>query len=228
MLLLIPSEGFTQTLSGFFNEADSFFRTYVSEGKVDYDAISNNPEKLNLVLKTAENLSVSSSEAKTYQAFWINAYNLAVIKGIIDNYPLKSPLDKAGFFDAVTYNLGGISVTLNDIENTILRAKFEEPRFHFVLVCGAQGCPPLISRAYLPGSLETSLQQQTIKALNDSSFIRTSENSVALSEIFKWYNGDFTRNGNSEIDFLNLYRKEKISPDAEVTYYTYDWRLNSK
>ena len=72
------------------------------------------------------------------------------------------------------------------------------------------------------------MEQQTIKALNDSSFIRVSEKNVALSEIFKWYNKDFVKKGQSEIDFLNKYRNNKIPQDAKVTYYSYDWRLNSK
>ena len=222
------TEVFSQNVSAFFDEADAFFASYVSDGKVDYQALHANPEKLNLLLEKVKSVSVSTSEVNSYKAFWINAYNLAVIKGIVDNYPISSPLDKDGFFDTVKYNLGGISITLNDIENKMLRAKFNEPRFHFVLVCGAKGCPPLISKAYRPDTLETSLQTQTIKALNNSSFIKVTANSVELSEIFKWYKTDFVANGNSEIDFLNAYRKQKISSDVKVTYYSYDWRLNSK
>ena len=151
-----------------------------------------------------------------------------MIKGIVDNYPIKSPLDKKGFFDKTKYELGGTKITLNDIENKKLRAQFGDARVHFVLVCGAIGCPPLIGKAYTASNLEKLLEQQTIKALNNSSFIKVSEKKVALSEIFKWYKEDFVKGGQSEIDFLNTYRKEKVSQDAKVIYYPYDWRLNSK
>jgi hypothetical protein len=228
LVMSLLSYGYSQTPDKFFNEADVFFNTYVSNGKVDYKAIHSYPESLNSLLAKAKNLKINSSEAKIYQAFWINAYNLSVIKGIIDNYPIKSPLDKKGFFDEVTYDLGGISITLNDMENEKLRAKFDDARFHFVLVCGAKGCPPLIAKAYKPADLESLLERQTIKALNDSSFIRVTNNEVALSEIFKWYKEDFVVKGKTEIDFLNAYRKEKVSKNASVTYYSYDWRLNSK
>lgn len=228
MTSLFFHQGFSQASDQFFDEADAFFDTYVSDGKVDYTAIHSSPEALKSVLDKAKSIRITPSEANTYQAFWINAYNLSVIKGIIDNYPIKSPLDKKGFFDEVTYDLGGTSITLNDIENKKLRAIFGDPRFHFVLVCGAKGCPPLISKAYKPAGLEALLEQQTIKALNDSSFIRVSNNEVSLSEIFKWYKEDFVKEGKTEIDFLNTYRKEKVSKSASVTYYSYDWRLNSK
>jgi hypothetical protein len=222
------SEGNAQTLQNFFDEADAFFGTYVSQGNVDYKAIKENPAQLNSVLEMAKQLTVSTGDPKTYQAFWINAYNLAVIQGIINNYPLSSPLDKKGFFDTTKYNLGGTSLTLNAIENEKLRANFDEARFHFVLVCGAKGCPPLIAKAYTPANLDNLLEQQTIKALNNSSFIRISDGEVAFSEIFKWYKEDFVKGGQTEIDFLNRYRKVKVPSDAKVTYYSYDWRVNSK
>lgn len=221
------TSGISQQVSTFFDEADSFFSTYISDGKVDYKAISQNPEALSSVLNLAKDISVITSEAKTYQAFWINAYNLSVIKGIIDNYPIKSPLDKKGFFDTTTYELGGTKITLNDIENKKLRTNFSEPRFHFVLVCGAKGCPPIITTAYTPSNLEKLLQQQTVKALNNPNFIQVKGNKVAFSEIFKWYKEDFVKDGN-EIDFLNKYRKEKVPTNSKISYYSYDWQLNSK
>ncbi|WP_432411837.1 DUF547 domain-containing protein [Rasiella sp. SM2506] len=219
--------GISQNVSTFFDEADSFFSTYVSNGNVAYKAISQHPETLNSVLALAKDVSVSPSEAKTYQAFWINAYNLSVIKGIIDTYPINSPLDKKGFFDTTKHEVGGIKITLNDIENKKLRAQFNEPRFHFVLVCGAKGCPPIIPTAFTASNLEKLLQQQTVKALNDPKFIQVQGNNVAFSEIFKWYKEDFVNHG-TEINFLNNYRKEKVPDNAKVTYYAYDWRLNEK
>ncbi|RFN58876.1 DUF547 domain-containing protein [Marixanthomonas ophiurae] len=223
------SSGFSQSTDTFLNDADIFFKTYISNGKVDYKSVEKNPEKLNRLLDQAANISVSISEEKTYQAFWINAYNLAVIKGIIDNYPIDSPLDKGGFFESIKYNLGGTSLTLNDIENKKLRAQFDEPRFHFVLVCGAKGCPPIIAEAYKPSTLEKQLQEQTVKALNNPLFIKVSENEVSISEIFKWYKEDFEKNGQSELDFINQFRKEKIIPsNFKVSYYPYNWQLNQK
>lgn len=217
-----------QSLDEFFTKTDAFLSIYVSQGKVDYKGIKGNISSLDELLQLAKEASVSTSRPKEYQAFWINAYNLSVIKGIIDNYGIKSPLDKKGFFDKTKYDLAGTPITLNDIEHKNLRPKFKDARFHFVLVCGANGCPPLIAKAYTPSNLENLLEQQTIKALNDSSFIRVSGKKVAFSEIFKWYKEDFVTKGSNEIDYLNKYRKEKVPENAKVTYYSYDWRINSK
>ncbi|WP_348647892.1 DUF547 domain-containing protein [Arenibacter sp. F20364] len=47
------------------------------------------------------------NDPNVYQAFWINTYNLLVIKGIVDHYPVKSPLDVPSFFYKSTYSQNG-------------------------------------------------------------------------------------------------------------------------
>jgi hypothetical protein len=211
----------------FFDEADALFDKYVSNGKVDYAAIKNDPAALNSVLKLAEEVVVSPFSSEEYQAFWINAYNIFVIKGVIDNYPIKSPLDVEGFFKSVKYKAGGTSVTLDELENKKLRGVFDEPRIHFVLVCGAKGCPPIISMAYTAKNIDSLLEQQTRKALNDPKFIRVDGTKVELSEIFKWYEEDFVKGDSSVLEYINSFRKDKIPNDSKVSYYTYNWSLNS-
>ncbi|MCK8480429.1 DUF547 domain-containing protein [Psychroserpens algicola] len=223
----INSAVFSQSTAEFFKTADAFFKAHVSNGKVAYAQLHENPEVLDKLINLAETVSVPISDAKTYQAFWINAYNISVIKGIIDHYPINSPLDKVGFFDKTVYKIAGESLTLNTIENKKLRAQFSDARFHFVLVCGAVGCPPLINKAYLPDTLETQLQQQTELALNNPKFIKVKKSKVELSEIFKWYKEDFVKNGN-EIDYINRFRTEKIAPKTKISYYAYNWNLNQQ
>ena len=216
-----------QDLTSFFSKADSFFATHVRNGKVDYDNIYNNQEKLNELLTIAKGVSIVDSDVNNYQAFWINAYNISVIKGIVDNYPTKSPLDNPGFFDKTRYSLSDKQITLNDIEHKLLRVKFKDARFHFVLVCGAIGCPPLIDKAYLPSTLDAQLEQQTKLAINgDFLKVNTKNKRVEASEILKWYKEDFTKNGTNEIDFINKYRTKKVSENSKISYFTYNWSLN--
>lgn len=230
LLALIFSSGvYAQDLETFFSKTNTFLGEYVKNGKVAYSEINKDQSTLDELLKLAEGISVQSSDKNNYQAFWVNAYNIAVIKGIIDNYPTKSPLDDKGFFDKTTYSLGGKKVTLNTIENELLRAKFKDARFHFVLVCGAVGCPPLISKAYIPSTLDSQLETQTKKALNGNFIkVNTKKKKVEVSEIMKWYKEDFVMDGMTEIDFINKYRTEQIPDNFKLNYFTYNWSLNKQ
>ncbi len=229
LLILMSSSTLAQDLQTYLDHVDSFLNQHVKNGLVDYKTIRKDQSQLQSILSKAEKISLKASDAKHYQAFWINSYNIAVINGIIDNYPVKSPLDKKGFFDETTYNLGRMSITLNDIENKLLREKFNDPRVHFVLVCGANGCPPLISNAYSPETLDAQLDAQTRNAINGN-FIKVNgkKKKVEVSEIMKWYRSDFIQNGTTEIDFINTYRNEKLSKDYSISYFSYDWSLNKQ
>ncbi len=229
VIALLAVQGFSQDMNAFFNKTDAFFKANVSNGKVAYSKIHENQDELNDILRLAEGISVLKNDIDNYQAFWINAYNVSVIKGIVDNYPTNSPLDNKGFFDKTTYSLGGKNITLNDIEHKLLRGQFKDARFHFVLVCGAVGCPPLINQAYLPSTLNVQLDKQTKIALNGS-FLRVNakKKRVQASQIMEWYKEDFTMNGESEIDFINKYRMEKLDSKFKLSYFPYDWKVNKQ
>jgi hypothetical protein len=228
-LFLSTLFGGAQSLSTFYSKTDAFLKANVSNGKVAYSKIHDNPSELDEILNIAKTITVSKNDAKNYKSFWINAYNLSVIKGLIDHYPTKSPLNQAGFFDKTKHSLGGKQITLNDIENKLLRGQFNDARFHFVLVCGAVGCPPLINKAYLPSTLNAQLEAQTKKAINGN-FIQVDEKKkrVKVSQIMEWYKGDFKTKDSDEIDFINKYRNEKLEGKYKLSYFTYNWNINKQ
>jgi hypothetical protein len=47
------------------------------------------------------------------------------------------------FFQRRRHIAGGKPVSLDDIEHEVLRARFREPRIHFAINCGSNGCPPM-------------------------------------------------------------------------------------
>ena len=221
--------GSAQHEAKFFVQAETFFNTYVENGKVDYKSIVKDPSSINELLDIAKKINIPKNNRADYQAFWINAYNLLVIKSIVDNYPIKSPLEKAGFFDLKKHVIGGKEITLNDIEHKMLRAVFpKEPRFHFVLVCAGLGCPPIINKAYLPKTLNVQLEKQTKLALNNPEFIQVEKKKVKISQIFEWYRGDFIKDGKSLVNFINQYRIDKLPEKAKVSFYPYNWALNER
>ena len=228
--LTLASENQQQGSDNFFQQANTFFSTYVSNGEVNYKGIKANSAKLDEIAKIASVLVIDKSDEESYKAFWINAYNITVIKSIVENYPIKSPLDKAGFFDKKKHTIAKQAITLNDIENKILRAQFNDPRFHFVLVCGAISCPPLIPRAYMPNTLNAQMDIQTKLALNGTYFIKVNDKKKRIegSKIMSWYKDDFRMNGTTEIDFINTYRTQKVTSAYKLSYAEYNWTLNTQ
>ncbi len=215
-------------LNGFLDQTDQFLQKYVKEGKVDYPAIIKSPAELKALVQAIANFSLDGLSDSERKAFYINAYNLNVIDGIVQHYPTNSPQAVVGFFDREKHQIAGESLTLNELEKDKLLKTTQDARLHFVLVCAAKSCPPLAPEAYRPENLEEQLDIRTRMALDDPKFIRVENDGqkVEISELFTWYRGDFLRNHDSVLDFINAYRSEKLDSEIKVGTYTYDWSLN--
>ena len=232
VLFLAGAAGFGGQDSGsLFDEADRFLKKYVDQGLIDYAAIRDDPamlEHLVAGLATADPLRLPDDAAR--QAFWINAYNLLVIHSVVSAYPVRSPMDVDGFFDRRKHQVAGQELTLNEIEHEQLLKPYGDPRFHFVLVCAAVGCPQLIAAAYRGETLEAQLQERARATLNSDAYVRVDATAkkVFLVEIFRWYEGDFTTGGKTLLDYVNQYRDQPIPGDYLVEFPTYDWTLNAQ
>ncbi len=212
----------------FFDRADAFFQHYVSQGSVNYYEVKQDQKKLNELIDFIESNAVLTVNNDQDKALLINAYNLFVIQGIVDRYPVSSPQEIASFFDTKRIKIQGKTLSLNELEKDILIKQTKDLRLHFVLVCGAKGCPKIINVAYRPDQLDQQMDRQTRITLNDDEFtkINNKNKTAVLSEIFEWYRKDFLGNQGSIISFINRYRERRIGPAYEVSYYSYDWTLN--
>ncbi|MCH2229882.1 MAG: DUF547 domain-containing protein [Crocinitomicaceae bacterium] len=215
---------YSQKSTDFFSKSDEFFRTFCKDGKVDYTRIKQDSD-LGELIESLKNDEIPAGKEKAYL---INAYNLLVINKIVTKYPISSPMDDPGFFSDESELLNGEKISLNALENDVLRKEYPDPRLHVSLVCGAIGCPSIADFAYQPEVLNQQLDAQALRAFNKSSFVYQleDEKTVYLSEIFNWYKTDFGKNNKEVVEYINSYRKEKFNLEYKVAYYPYNWKLN--
>ena len=141
---------------------DRILRAHVKGGRVNYSAIkSRDGEALEAYLGAVATANLKGLKRGEKLAFYLNAYNALVIKSVLDRLPLRSVKTARGFFDGTSHKVAGRSVTLNDLENKIIRPLFKEPRVHFALVCAARSCPPLMARAFKAKTLNRDLDRLT-------------------------------------------------------------------
>jgi hypothetical protein len=242
LLAVINSNAQTKTMDnkGFHQELskreiilhqlwDELLQKHVSDdGNVNYQSFKTEHKKLLGYIKVLglfhsnDIFQTISREEKL--AFWINAYNALTVDLIIRNYPVKSIKDINNPWKQRLWEFGKNNYNLDEIEHDILR-KMNEPRIHFAIVCASYSCPKLQNEAFTAEKLDTQLTKATKEFLADANRNEISENSITISKIFDWFSKDFTKNG-SLIDFLNLYTKVNISPNAKKRYKDYNWALN--
>lgn len=221
---------------------DALLRAFVDEnGNVNYRGWAGNAEAQKGLDEYLGQLSRADlnqpASVKEKLAFWINAYNAVTVKGILMEYPTKSIRNHTSRFggyniwDDLLLQVGGMEISLNDMEHKILR-KLGDPRIHFAIVCASRSCPRLLNRAYVPQSIDQQLNANAAHFFSQPSNLQVSNDgrTVHLSSILKWFGEDFGRN-ESEIwnrikPFLPQNVAARIQGQPRFRYQSYDWSLN--
>ena len=181
--------------------------------------------------------AVGSADPSAYAddaklAFYINAYNALTVSAVVERWPLESVMRIEGFFDRIEHRVAGESMTLNHLENEIIRARFEEPRIHFAVNCASAGCPPLSPTAFTPANLEAQLVAQTQAYVRRTSRIDRDGGRVELSQIFEWFAADFEPAGGVRTFVANHLEGDNATfvrhEGTALAHFEYDWAVNAR
>ncbi len=213
-----------------------FLKKYSANGKVDYRGFKNDEEFTTFINKLSL-ISLSSLSKEEKLAFYINLYNINIIKLVCDYYPVDKITDikiagNSAPFKYKFIKLGKNIYSLDEIENQLIRGLYYEPRIHFALVAGAVSSPELADEAYTGDNLDRLLTKQTTKflkneKLNQFDFVNLKMN---LNEAFKWYESDFGGQENFRIyisKFLDGSEAATLkAQNFSISFIPYDWNLN--
>lgn len=186
-------------------------------------------------------------------AFWINVYNGLVLHAVIALKVQKSVSERLfglAFFRKAAYSIGARRMSCEDVEHGILRENRGNPalaflgqqfasddsrqawvirpmdaRIHFALNCASVSCPPIA--VYEASQIEAQLDLAVRNFI--SSEVQLARGSVAVSQIFQWYMGDF--GGEAALRaFLQRHTPDPAIQEAlnhqKITYRRYNWALN--
>jgi hypothetical protein len=238
---------------------DTLLDLHVRDGLVYYRALQSDRARLSRYIASLNAPSVSSgykSWNKQQQiAFWINAYNAFVLETVVSHYPIRGtsksyPSESIrqipGAFDQARHMAAGRSVTLDQIENTIL-AEYEDPRVFLVLGRGAIGSGRLRSEAFGGVLLERQLEQSKEQFATIPRYVRVDPlaGKVNVSPILSWQAKAFANEyaGKSfelpqrtpvELAVIGFIRPHLLPPEEDfirkntfqLEYQPFDWRLN--
>lgn len=218
-----PHEAFDRVLKRVVND----------RGQVDYKRLAEDRTDLERYLAALQQTSPQSNpELFTTDAhrlsYWLNAYNAFVLYGVTARPKLRAVGDvKSSFLYLTRYVLGGEPISLHDLENTIIRETFREPRIHFALNCASAACPELPAEAFTPDALEAQLARGTRAFCADPKKVRVEDNTVHMSEIFQWYLEDFEAAG-GPVAFCRRWGRTDFPPKPGIAFIPYDWSLNAQ
>jgi hypothetical protein len=237
---------------------DQILDVNVRDGLVYYRALRSDRGRLD---RYAASLNVPAATYAAWSreqkiAFWINAYNTFVLQTVVDRYPIKgtnrdypsnSIRQIPGAFGQAKHRAAGRSVTLDEIEKTIL-PEFKEPRAHLALGRGAMGSGRLRSEAFVGARLLQQLDAIQQEFVSEQAMLRIDRGAgtMSVTPIVSWHDAEFIAAYDpgatgpyaqrSPVEraivafiaprLLPLEKEFLQKNEFKVTYHPFDWRLN--
>ncbi len=232
---------------------DQVLKHYVNEaGEVDYAGVKADPEKrldqyFQKVTKLGDLKELESWPREEVLAFWLNVYHAALLKAVIENYPVKSINDIPGIWDMDILKVGDTRVSLNAILQGQLMMIFKDEKIHLAASLAAKSSPKFPREVFTGPKVEGQLFVAARNFVNDPTYvqIKPGEKDIQLSRIFEWYANDFRLDFGvvdqdkafSEDQFavlsfiahyLSDFEKVQFLEDGhfKIKYIPFDWSLN--
>lgn len=238
---------------------DALLDLHVRDGLVYYRALQGDRARLSRYIASLNAPAVVSGHEQwssdQKKAFWINAYNAFVLETVVNHYPIRGkasgyPANSIrqipGAFERTAHMAAGKSLTLDQIETTIL-AEFKDPRLFLVLGRGALGSGRLRSEAFGTKTIDRQLEQSTKQFATAPRYVKVDAQagSVGISPILSWRatafieeyaddSFDLPKREPIELAVIGFLRPHLLDAEEafirknsfQLTYESFDWRLN--
>ncbi|MCW8398875.1 DUF547 domain-containing protein [Legionella sp. PATHC038] len=190
-------------------------------------------------LKSMSEVNIDNYNRDEQLAYWINVYNALTVQIIANYYPVTSiqeinispGLFSIGPWGANLITVKDTSLTLDDINNRIIRAIWNDPRTHYTLSNGTIGAPNLSRKIYQGKMLEEQLNQAASNYINSLRGVNVIEGKLIISKLYDWYEEDFGGSKQDIIFHLVQFAKEPLLSQLKhintIDSYIYNWHINS-
>ncbi len=218
-----------------FEAYDSLVASCVQNGLVDYGSLNKTPlllQSMNKLKKTSSDHMKNKSDRLCY---WINTYNLLVLKTVADRYPIASVQQLGNTFIFRKFIVGGKPMTIQDVYYGQLMPLLQENTNALFLLCGgAKGFPPLLNHAISPQVLKKDSETAMHNYINNPTNVRYDPDSSTfnLSPLLEWNAALFEHDGQTVFDFAkaNLASGAAIDLDNVALLkgfnLNFNWQLN--
>lgn len=190
-------------------------------------------------LNSMTQININNYNRVEQLAYWINVYNALTVQTIANYYPVSSiqevnishGLFSVGPWGANLIKIKDTYLTLDDINNRIIRAIWNDPRTHYTLNNASIGAPNLNRKAYQGAILEEQLNNAASNYVNSYRGVSVIEGRLIISKLYDWYEQDFGGTKHDVIIHLLQFAKEPLQSQLKhinnIDSYIYNWHINS-
>lgn len=207
---------------------------------VNYEQLTQKDlESLKNYIEKMSQINIDNYNRNEQLAYWINFHNALTVHTVARYYPVTniqeiniSPgLFSVGPWGANLATIDNSVLSLDDINNRIIRPIWNDPRTHYALNNATIGAPNLNKQAYQGALIEQQLNEAAISYVNSLRGVQVIEGRLIISKLYDWYEEDFGGTKQDVITHLLQFAQEPLLSQLKHTNsidsYIYNWHINS-
>ena len=184
-----------------------------------------------------EGIPVSKLNRDEQLAYWLNLHNLGIIHLFAAQPRAKSRVKKlrgtpgnpGEHWNKKTFTIEGQALSLEDIEQNIIFAQWQDPFTIYGLCYGVKGSPVVGVSAFTGKNVHAQLRQAGEIFVNNHDNVRTNRKGVKLSSLYIWNKNQLFNNDDSIIinhvqSLANNKLAGKLSASSRISGDKFSWR----
>jgi hypothetical protein len=224
---------------------DEFLKLHVITNEEGINVLSYasfSPKDRKLIkeyLKRMSEIDIDGYNRNEQLAYWINVYNALTIQTVASYYPIGNiqeinitpGLFSSGPWGGTLIHIKKSPLSLDDINNRIIRPIWNDPRTLYALTDATLGAPNMANRAYQGETINEQLNEAALSYVNSLRGVQVVEGKLIVSKLYDWYEEDFGDSKKNVIKHLSQFAKEPLHTQLKhinsIDSYIYNWHLNS-
>lgn len=207
-----------------FDKYAQLLKEFVKDNSVDYAALKKSPLLKESMKELAHISPAKMIDNKERLCYWLNAYNLIVIKEITDRFPITDLKQLGNDPTRRKFTVGGDKMSMQAIKIEKIEPMFNDnfPEEIFLMCGGAIGHPWILDHPIVPDRIDKDMKEASYRWVCEPTNVAFDKykSRLDVGPYLQWHTGLFEKRYGTPIDFvmsfLNNDALEAISSIAVI------------
>ena len=219
-----------------FDKYAQLLKAFVKDSAVDYAGLKKSPLLKESMKEIAHISPAKMIDKKERLCYWLNAYNLVVMKEVADRFPITDLRQLDNDPTRRKFTVGGDKISMQTIKIDKIEPMFNDnyPEEIFLMAGGAMGHPPILDHPTSPETMDKDMKEAAYRWIVDPSNVSLDryKSRFDVGPFLQWNQGLFEKRYDSPIDFvisfLNASAQESISAVTILKGFglPFNWTIN--
>jgi hypothetical protein len=200
-----------------FDKYSQLLKEFVKDSSVDYANLKKSPLLKESIKEIAHISPAKMLDDKERLCYWLNVYNLIVIKTVADRFPITDLKQLGNDPTRRKFTVGGDKYSMQTIQFEKVQPLFSDnfPEEIFLMCGGAMGHPAILDHPVTPERMDKDMKEAAYRWVCDPGNVQFDKykSRLDIGPFLQWNQGIFEKRFGTPVDFFLYF----LNPEAQET-----------